>query len=252
MRDMHVHTEFSCDSDAKMEDYIEKAKASGIGTICFTDHVDLNTNDYGYNYYSADRFWERFNEIKYNADMLIEPLAGIEFGEPHLYEKNLKELTKYPYDFVIGSIHWIGDMFPCQKVREQYSAKEFYTLYWKEVLKTVQTGGFDALGHIDFPKRYYGEIYYEEAVINEIFRNLLEKDLVIEINTSSLRKGHAQTMPGKELLEIYKANGGKYVTIGSDAHVVEDIGADYETAKSMLEEVGLQEVIYRQRKRQII
>lgn len=252
MRDMHVHTEFSCDSDAKMEDYIEKAKASGIGTICFTDHVDLNTNDYGYNYYSADRFWERFNEIKYNADMPIEPLAGIEFGEPHLYEKNLKELTKYPYDFVIGSIHWIGDMFPCQKVREQYSAKEFYTLYWKEVLKTVQTGGFDSLGHIDFPKRYYGEIYYEEAVINEIFRNLLEKDLVIEINTSSLRKGHAQTMPGKELLEIYKANGGKYVTIGSDAHIVEDIGADYVAAKSLLEEVGLQEVIYRQRKRQII
>ena len=252
MRDMHVHTEFSCDSDAKMEDYIEKAKASGIGTICFTDHVDLNTNDYGYNYYSADRFWERFNEIKYNADMPIEPLAGIEFGEPHLYEKNLKELIKYPYDFVIGSIHWIGDMFPCQKVREQYSAKEFYTLYWKEVLKTVQTGGFDALGHIDFPKRYYGEIYYEEAVINEIFCNLLEKDLVIEINTSSLRKGHAQTMPGKELLEIYKANGGKYVTIGSDAHIVEDVGADYTTAKSLLEEVGLQEVIYRQRKRQII
>lgn len=250
MRDMHIHTEFSCDSDAKMEDYIEKAKTSGIGTICFTDHVDLNTNDYGYNYYSADRFWERFNEIKCNADMPIELLAGIEFGEPHLYEKNLKELTKYPYDFVIGSIHWIGDMFPCQKVREQYSAKEFYTLYWKEVLKTVQTGGFDALGHIDFPKRYYGEIYYEEAVINEIFRNLLDKDLVIEINTSSLRKGHARTMPGKELLEIYKANGGKYVTIGSDAYAVEDIGADYTTAKSMLEEVGLQEVIYRQRKRQ--
>lgn len=252
MRDMHVHTEFSCDSDAKMEDYIEKAKTSGIGTICFTDHVDLNTNDYGYNYYSADRFWEQFNEIKCNADMPIELLAGIEFGEPHLYEKNLKELTKYPYDFVIGSIHWIGDMFPCQKVREQYSAKEFYTLYWKEVLKTVQTGGFDSLEHIDFPKRYYGEIYYEEAVINEIFCNLLEKDLVIEINTSSLRKGHAQTMPGKELLETYKANGGKYVTIGSDAHIVEDIGADYATAKSLLEEVGLQEVIYRQRKRQII
>lgn len=252
MRDMHVHTEFSCDSDAKMEDYIEKAKMSGIGTICFTDHVDLNANDYGYNYYSPDRFWKQFNEIKSNVDVPVEILAGIEFGEPHLYEKYLKELTKYPYDFVIGSIHWIGDMFPCQKVREQYSAKKFYTLYWKEVLKTVQTGGFDALGHIDFPKRYYGEIYYEEAVINEIFRNLLDKNLVIEINTSSLRKGHAQTMPGKELLEIYKANGGKYVTIGSDAHVVEDIGANYENAKSMLEEVGLQEVIYRQRKRQIV
>lgn len=57
MKDMHIHTEFSCDSDAKMECYIEKAKTSGIETICFIDHVDLNTNDYGYNYYSADRFW---------------------------------------------------------------------------------------------------------------------------------------------------------------------------------------------------
>lgn len=105
-------------------------------------------------------------------------------------------------------------------------------------------GGFDALGHMDFPKCYYGEIYYEEATINEIFRNLLDEDLVIEINTSSLRKGHEQTMPGRELLEIYKANGGKYVTIGSDAHVVEDVGADYVRAKSLLEEVGLQEVVY--------
>lgn len=88
----------------------------------------MNINDYGYNYYSADRFWSRFDEIQ-SIHPAVEILAGIEFGEPHLYEKYLKELAKYPYDFVIGSVHWIGDMFPCQKVREQYSAKEFYTLY---------------------------------------------------------------------------------------------------------------------------
>jgi len=235
-----------------MEDYILEAKKKGITTICFTDHVDLNTNDYGYDYYSVTEFWKKFNEVKNKGDSGIEVLAGIEFGEPHLYGERLAELARYPYDFIIGSIHWIGDMFPCQKVREQYSAREFYTLYWQEVLKTVKVGGFDALGHIDFPKRYFGEIYYEEAVLNEIFQNLMERDLVIEINTSSLRKGHTQTMPGKELLEIYKANGGKYVTIGSDAHIVEDVGANYATAKCLLEEIGLQEVIYRQRKRQII
>ena len=252
MRDMHIHTEFSCDSEAKIEDYILEANKKGISTICFTDHVDLNTNDYGYNYYSAESFWNKFIEIKSKSDIEIEVLVGIEFGEPHLYENQLLELTKYPYDFVIGSIHWIGDMFPCQKVREQYSVKEFYTLYWQEVLRTVQTGEFDALGHIDFPKRYYGEIYYEESILKEIFCYLLEKDLIIEINTSSLRKGHEQTMPGKELLEIYKNNGGRYVTIGSDAHLVEDIGADYMVAKELLREVGLQEVVYRQRRREII
>ncbi len=78
MRDMHIHTEWSCDSDAKMGDYIGKAKKRGITTICFTDHVDLNTNDYGYNYYSADGFWSHFNGIKCYADTSIEILAGIQ------------------------------------------------------------------------------------------------------------------------------------------------------------------------------
>lgn len=248
MRDQHIHTAFSCDSEAKMEDYISEAKKKGIETICFTDHVDLNPNDYGYGYYSAEAFWERFRAVKSKADDSVEVLAGFEFGEPHLYQERLAELSKYPYDLIIGSIHWIGGLFPCQQVRERYSAKEFYTMYWQEVLKTVQAGGFDVLGHIDFPKRYYGEIYYTEAVIKEIFSTLLEKDIILEINTSSLRKGHEQTMPGKELLEIYRANGGKYVTIGSDAHIVEDIGADDRSAKRLIEDVGLQEVFYRQRK----
>ena len=248
MRDLHIHTDLSCDSEADIDLYVKKAIDLNIETICFTDHVDFNKNDYGYNYYNTESFFEKYNQIKAKYENQIDLCAGIEFSEPHLYVEELAELSKQPYDFIIGSIHWVGNMFPCQKVREQYSAKEFYTLYWKEVLKTVKQGGFDSLGHMDFPKRYYGEIYYTETIINEIFKYLLEKDMVIEINTSSLRKGHAETMPGKELLEIYKANGGQYVTIGSDAHVVEDLGADYLVAKSLADKVGLREVFYKNRK----
>ncbi|MCR5756060.1 MAG: histidinol-phosphatase HisJ family protein [Acetatifactor sp.] len=251
MNDLHVHTKFSCDSEAEMKDYMEAAIQKGLHTVCFTDHVDLNPNDYGYNYYNSSAFFEEYLLLKQRYHAQTEVLAGIEFGEPHLYPDELKQLVMRPYDYVIGSIHWIGDMFPCQKVREQYSAKEFYTLYWIEVLKAVRCGGFDSLGHIDFPKRYYGEIYYEEPIMNEIFKTLLEKDMVIEINTSSLRKGHEQTMPGKELLQIYKDNGGKYITIGSDAHEVKDLATDYEIAKQISCELGLQEIIYRNRKRMI-
>jgi len=247
--DLHIHTEFSCDSEAKMELYADAAIAKGITTLCFTDHVDLNPNDYGYNYYAPDRFFENYRKVRDKYEGRVKLLAGIEFGEPHLYADKLKELSAYPYDYIIGSIHWIGDMFPCQKVREQYSAKEFYTLYWEEVLKTVKQGGFDALGHIDFPKRYYGEIYYEEAKVREIFKHLLDKDMVIEINTSSLRKRHSETMPGDELLALYKDCGGRYVTIGSDAHEVPDVGADGDSARELLDKYGLCEVVYEQRKR---
>ena len=247
--DLHVHTEFSCDSEAEMELYADAALAKGITTLCFTDHVDLNPNDYGYNYYAPDRYFENYRKVRDKYEGRVKLLAGIEFGEPHLYADKLKELSVYPYDYIIGSIHWIGDMFPCQKVREQYSAKEFYTLYWEEVLKTVKQGGFDALGHIDFPKRYYGEIYYEETKVREIFKHLLDKDMVIEINTSSLRKGHSETMPGDELLAMYKDCGGRYITVGSDAHEVPDVGADGNIARELLRKYKLQEVVYEQRKR---
>ena len=250
--DLHVHTEFSCDSEAKMERYAKEAIKKGLTTLCFTDHVDLNPNDYGYNYYAPDRYFEEYRKVKEKYEGKVQILSGIEFGEPHLYADKLKELSAYPYDYIIGSIHWIGDMFPCQKVREQYSAKEFYTLDWEEVLKTVKQGGFDALGHIDFPKRYYGEIYYQEAKLREIFKYLLDKEMVIEINTSSLRKGHSETMPGDELLALYKECGGCYVTIGSDAHEVQDVGADGETARELLCKYKLQEVVYEQRKRKIL
>lgn len=245
--DLHVHTESSCDSEAKMERYAEESLSKGITTLCFTDHVDLNPNDYGYNYYAPDKYFEEYRKVKEKYEGRIQILSGIEFGEPHLYADKLKELSAYPYDYIIGSIHWIGDMFPCQKVREQYSAKEFYTLYWDEVLETVKQGGFDSLGHIDFPKRYYGEIYYEEAKLREIFKVLLDKEMVVEINTSSLRKGHSETKPGDELLALYRECGGKYVTIGSDAHEVQDVGADGDIARVLLRKHELQEVVYEQR-----
>ncbi len=250
--DLHIHTLYSCDSEAEMEKYIEQAEKIGMQMLCFTDHVDLNKDDYGYNYYNPESFFESYNRIKNGCNSLIKLCAGIEFGEPHLYADKLRELSKYPYDFIIGSIHWVGNMFPCQKVREQYSAKEFYTMYWNEVLNTVKQGGFDCLGHIDFPKRYYGEIYYSEEMMNEIFKVLLDKDMVMEINTSSLRKGHSETMPGRELLEIYKANGGRYVTIGSDAHEVKDLGADNYVAKQLIKVLGLREVVYEKRERIVV
>lgn len=252
MRDLHVHTEYSCDSESDMELYVKKAIDLNIDSICFTDHVDLNENDYGFNYYNPENFFEKYNKINEEYGTNIDIFAGIEFGEPHLYAKELGELSKNPYDFIIGSIHWIGNLFPCQNVRDKYSAKEFYSLYWEEVLKTVKQGGFDTLGHIDFPKRYYGEIYYKKTILSEIFKYLVDKDMTIEINTSSLRKGHIETMPGIDLLELYKSNGGQYITIGSDAHIVDDLAADYKIAKNLLEKVGLREVIYKNRKRILV
>lgn len=243
--DLHIHTEYSCDSEAIMEDYLKKAIENNMKYICFTDHVDFNKNDYGYGYYNADKFFETYNKMQERYGDKIHLLSGIEFSEPHLYKHELEKLSKHPYDFIIGSIHWVGGMFPCQEIRNKYPAHRFYELYWQEVLKAVEAGGFDCMAHIDFPKRYYGEVVYETTLMNEIFTRMKKNNIVMEINTSSLRKGLISSLPDLDLLMLYKNNGGTYVTIGSDAHSVEDLGADNNYAKDLIKQTLLSEVFFR-------
>ena len=246
--DFHVHTEMSCDSEAKISEYIDIAKRKKVDAVCFTDHVDFNLIDEGYHYYNPDNFFDYYSKFCSDPDIGVDIHAGIEFSEPHLYGNELEKLKKYPYDFIIGSVHYVGDLFPSQTVREQYTAKEFYELYWKEVYKCVLFGGFDCLGHIDFPKRYYGELYYQEELIREIFQIMLQKNIILEINTSSLRKGLTTTMPSDELLEIYKHCGGNYITIGSDAHVAEDLAANNAEAQKLADQYELKNVIFKKHK----
>ncbi len=137
-------------------------------------------------------------------------------------------------------------MFPCQKTRDKCPASRFYELYWLEVLKAVEFGCFDCLGHIDFPKRYYGEVIYDETLMSEIFNRMKKNNIVMEINTSSLRKGLSTSLPDIDLLELYKNNGGKYVTVGSDAHNVVDLAADNHYAKELINQTLLNEVIFKQ------
>ena len=250
--DLHMHTEFSCDSDADMEASVRHAIEKKLDRICFTEHVDFNPVDYGYLYYNPPLYFEKLNRMRDLYGESIRILAGMEFGEPHLYGEELQKLSVYPYDYIIGSIHWIGSTFPSHAVETQWPVQDFFDLYWEEVLRMVKHGGFDCLGHIDFPKRYYGELHYSEVKVREIYQYLLDQDMVMEINTSALRKGYKETLPGRELLEIYKDCGGIYVTIGSDAHEPRDVGADRETARQLIRDLGLQEVVYEQRRRSIV
>ena len=249
MRDLHVHTLFSSDSRAGMASHVQRALALGLETVCFTDHVDFNPVDEGYLFYRPDDYFAALDAQRKAHGDRVELLAGMEFGETHLYRRELDALLRRPYDFVIASVHWVDDLFPSIAVRQGVPVAEYSARYWQVTLDMARVGGFDALGHMDFPKRYYGEMAYDEKKIDEIFAALLERDAVIEINTSSLRKGLSETMPGPALLQRYREAGGRYVTVGTDAHTPEDLNADYVTAAALIRRFGLTEVKYVERKR---
>jgi len=246
--DMHVHTKFSCDSDANLEAYCLQAIEKGLHAICFTEHVDHNKNDYGYGYYNAEGFFKEFLPLKEKFQDKLTLLSGIEFSEPHLYQDELSELSKLPYDFILGSVHyWYQDMFPSSMVKADIPVKTCYEHYWSEVLAAIKAGGFDVLAHLDFPKRYYHELIIDSDKLHQICGEMARNDICLELNTSSLRKNAAEAMPDRELLSIYQSCGGKYITIGSDAHSADELSADYLYAKKLIDYFGFEEVIFKRR-----
>lgn len=248
MIDLHIHTHHSCDSRVTMEEYCNEALARGVHTVCFTDHLDFNPADEGYRYYQTDKFFDEFERVrdKYSGRLFI--LCGIEFAEPHIYRKEFEQYCRLPYDFILGSIHfWIRDMFPSRLIKSDIPVETVFENYWEEVYKAVSFSGFDAMAHFDFPKRYFKNCIWSKDQIEDIFKQMVKNDIALEINTSSLRKGLSESMPDKELLEIYKKVGGVKVTIGADTHKTRDLAADYDHAAALVEE-PLKNVMYIQRK----
>ena len=233
--DLHVHTLFSCDSKTTMTEYCEEAIRQGVKYICFTDHVDYNENDYGFGYYKPHDFFEEFRRAQDRYSDKIILLSGIEFSEPHLYPREFVNLSKLPYDFILGSVHyWIDDLFASQMKAKGITLEEAFERYWEEVYKAVSAGGFDSLAHMDFPKRYYKDSVWDKDMVCDIFKVMLKNSISLEINTSSLRKGLPETMPSNDLLGIYERVGGVNVTIGSDSHSISELAKGYSEATDML------------------
>lgn len=64
----------------------------------------------------------------------------------------------------------------------------------------------------------------------------------IEVNTSGLRQGAGETMPGIRCLKLYKALGGTVITVGSDAHLPEDVGSGFIEALGLVKEAGFDRI----------
>lgn len=248
--DYHLHSTLSHDGISTMEEHIENAIRLGLKELCFTEHYDryeglennqLETID-------VKNYVKKFKQNKEKYKNQISLKLGIEIGlQPDIKETICNMVKQYPFDFIIGSSH-----ITCKKDISKdttffagLTQKEAYTKYFREVLKNVKTyDEFDVYGHIDYIIRYGGyekkEIKYADyqEILDEILIHIITKGKGIEINTSGYRYGLNAPHPSKEILTKYKQLGGKIITIGSDAHKIQDVCSDFEKATELLKEIG--------------
>lgn len=244
--DMHVHTKFSADGNDDMKDMCKSAIEKGVSYICFTDHFDMNPQSINFRYFNYKKFSEAINQTRIEFGDKIQILKGLEFSEPHLYPKEFESMLKKDFDFILGSIHWLGDIYVESKMlKEKYTIDQTFENYYMDVLKMVKFGGVDGVAHFDLPKRYIKESYDQLDIIDEILNELFKSDIALEINTASLRMGLNESVPDSNILQRYvRAGGNNKVTLGSDAHSYSEIAASFDYAyelikKNKIEKVGI-------------
>lgn len=214
--DLHTHTNFSFDSIATMESYVMQALKADVDVICFTDHIDVNSHYDTFADFQFDKRREEFTRVKDKYADKVKLLYGFEIGEPHLHPDVMEKVYAQQPDMIIGSVH---DPLGHLGINEWLSRRDYERYYNECVRQMVEHGGFDVLGHADMPKKYHDDYVEDLDYVAETLRLCVEKGIVPEMNTSSLRKeGVTETMPSLKAVERYAKCGGKYVAINSDSH----------------------------------
>ncbi len=252
--DSHMHSKFSTDSDMNILDAIAVGKEKNIGII-ITDHMDLDYPIIDEFKFDIPSYFDEYE--KYRSDKVK---LGIEIGlTTNTVLENEKIAKSYDFDFVLGSIHAVRGLDIYEEyVHQGYNKKEFFTYYFEDMLKCVQLhDNFDALSHIDYPCRYCKfdnkEILVSEFkdILSEILITLINKGKVLELNTTRLHIPEANKAL-RDIYKLYRDLGGKYITLGSDAHSHLKINNNFDLALEFIEDLGLKGVYFNKRKMELL
>lgn len=248
--DTHMHTTFSTDSRMTLDEAEKRASELGLGII-LTEHMDLAYPEPEAFTFNVDDYFAKYGSRR--SDRL---LLGIEIGmREDCVDASRSIVSGHPFDFVIGSIHVVENIDIYQEAFYlSRSKEEVYHQYFDSMITCLDQYDFiDSLGHIDYICRYARfedpELYYLDFQddIDLVLSMLARREKSLEINTRRLYLPDAK----EALLPVYRRFrelGGKYVTIGSDAHKPQDIGKDMDVAYEIADVCGLIPVYYKERK----
>lgn len=246
-----------------MEEYVEAAIARGIREIGFSDHIPMywlpeEKRDPGIamrmeelEEYVADvyRLRERYQEIPIRLGLEADFIPGRE-------EELVRILERFEWDYVIGSVHFIGewDFDNPAKVNRyaEFDISDLYAKFFTLERMAAESGLFDILAHIDLIKKFghrpshdLGRLYADVA------EAIAGAGVAIELSTAGLRKPVGEVYPNPTLLgECCKR--GVPLVISSDAHSPQEVAFGFADAKALALQTGYTQVARFERRQRFL
>lgn len=248
---LHNHSRWS-DGKASAEEMCLAAKAAGIRRFGISDHYvhhpERSMMPISYSMdlsriaeYCADL--ERLKKSFNTGDFTLYAGLEVDFFFENI-DAVMAELSKYPLDYLIGSVHFSGT-FPIDHSEENWKPltrdqiDDICGIYWQKMLGAAQCGHFTFLGHLDLPKKFGflpdPDQYFPQAL--KVLDAAAANGVGIEINTAGWFKPCGEPYPSPRLLREAKLRKIPIV-IGSDAHGTELVTRGFSEARELLRQVG--------------
>ena len=271
--DYHTHTAVTIDGRMTVAQACERAAAVGLREIAFTNHAMLTQPDYDISAEALVSHWEQiqvcqsqYPQLKIRLGLEMDYYIGRE-DEIAAVIQQYENLIGRRFDFVLGAVHTLHDVFfssqkHAPELFERYEIVTLYRDYFALLTRAVQSRLFDVMAHADLIKKYVGELsprvpfeQYRDAAASFIDA-LLESGVGIEINTKGVKLRVGEVYPSEELLALYVAQArargsAPILTLGSDAHKVDDVGARCAEGVAALRRAGAYTLTLFERRRLI-
>ncbi|MGI8920313.1 MAG: histidinol-phosphatase HisJ family protein [Solirubrobacteraceae bacterium] len=270
LTDYHVHLRPD-DPDTPAQRYFTAANAERFRTVAEERGIaELGVSEHIHRFRSALDIWthpfwreQAVDDLEAYCEYVREETdlkLGIEADFiPGREDRLANLLDAHPFDYVIGSVHFLGDDAVDHADYDIWERAGDPDRVWRRYFNTLSqaalSGLFDILAHPDLVKRWGhgrprpdGDLrrFYEPAV-----EAIVEAGVAVEVSTAGLRKPVGELYPAPAFLELC-VEGATPIALSSDAHVPADVGSGYDHALAELERVGVNELcVFERRSRQL-
>jgi len=214
-----------------VERYVDKASERGIDEIGFTEHV--------YYFEQTRPVWSlryQLDRCRYDLEPYVNAVVeakrrgypvklGLEVDyQPDRAEELDEILAPYPWDYLIGSIHFIDGLAIDQEpgLVDAVGVEQAWARYYELLLAAARW--VDVLGHPDLIKFIGPEIEWDWADFTAGLENVC-----LEVSSAGLHKPHGKLYPNADLLRAGRERGLP-ITLASDAHIPQNVGRDLDRA----------------------
>ena len=247
-----------------IESYVEHAAASGVAEVGFTEHL--------YRCVEAGPVLGDFWEDEPRRDLAAETAAmvtedrtlsieayvaavvdakdrglpvklGLEVDFfPETIDSVIEFLSPYPWDFLIGAVHWGGgwsvDYGVSSYEFERRGVRQAYEDYFGLKTQLAESGLVDVLAHVDVVKRYgHMPPTPPTDLYAEVVAAAVASGTAVELSSAGLHKPIGETYPSPSFLAMFH-QAGVPITLASDAHAPEECGRDSDLLIQQARRVG--------------